>query len=71
MLASSPTPPSLSAEGDPWLTAGEAAAYARCHIQTLRTALRTKELNGCRRGNRGWIKIKKSWIDKWLKKGLR
>lgn len=47
-------------------TPAEAAEYARCHVETIRKALRERTLRGARReGARAW-KIRQDWLDAWI-----
>lgn len=49
-----------------YYTPTEAAQYARCHVETIRKALREHTLRGARRnGARAW-KIRQDWLDDWI-----
>ena len=45
----------------------EAAELAACHPQTLRKAVRRRELSVVRRGPRGHVKVRLSALEAWLR----
>lgn len=49
---------------DPWLTVEEAARYAKCHVETIRSACRSRGIEAFRKGSR-W-KIRVSAVDAWI-----
>lgn len=51
----------------PWLTAQEAADYARRHLNTINTALRTGKLAGERPHERARWLIHKDALERYIK----
>ena len=58
----------LEIEADIWLAPKEAAEYAGHHPQTILKACRMKELGHCRRGQYGHIRIRRSEVDRWMRR---
>lgn len=52
---------------DPVLNIHEAAQYASRHEQTLRKAVRAREIGCLRRGRAGRLFFRKSHLDAWLR----
>lgn len=54
-----------------WLTAREAAAYARCHPDTIRAAAQTRRLSGVKSGSsrQAQWRFTTTDIDNWLEAG--
>jgi excisionase family DNA binding protein len=50
----------------PWLTPQEAAEYRRCHINTIRKALRSGALKGAQPNPGGNWLIHRDAIDAWI-----
>ena len=51
----------------PWLTAQEAAEYARCRgCKTIYQAVKQKKLRAARANRRGDLRFRTAWIDDWL-----
>lgn len=51
----------------PWMTVDEAAAYARIDRDGLSRVLRSGELVGHRRGERGRWRIHRDELDAWIR----
>jgi excisionase family DNA binding protein len=62
----SPTPTRAVAAEDPWLKLAEAAARAKASPETLRRAIKAKQLRHARVSGRKSIRIRASWVDAWL-----
>lgn len=50
----------------PFLTVPEAADVARCHIETVREALRAGDLHGTQRVKGGTWKIRPECVNAWV-----
>jgi excisionase family DNA binding protein len=53
-----------------WMTVTEAAAYARCHRETVAVALRDGELVGAHRKKGAHWKVQATAVDSWLSGGV-
>jgi excisionase family DNA binding protein len=51
---------------DDWMTAREAAEYARCHWRTLTDACRAGELPGVQRARNCTWRVRRADVDAWL-----
>jgi len=63
-----PTDPPKT-DASPWLTAREAAAYARVSVRTIYAACRgtgPHRLRHARLAGRRDVRVLRSWIDDWL-----
>jgi excisionase family DNA binding protein len=49
-----------------WLTAGEAAAHARCGVKVIYRAVQTNRLRAARVNGRRDLRFLVHWIDAWL-----
>jgi excisionase family DNA binding protein len=58
----------LSADraSSPWLTAGEAAARARCGPKTIYREVSAGRLRAARVGGRRELRLLPEWVDEWL-----
>jgi len=54
--------------GDVWYSAEEAALHCGCHAQTIRKACRMRELAHRQKGQFGHLRIRKSELDRWMKR---
>lgn len=52
---------------DPLLTIDQAAALLAMHPQTVRKMVRQRELAAIRRSQRGYIKIRVSELQRWIR----
>ena len=50
----------------PWLTAAEAAEYARCSVRMIYWSAKRDQLRTARVGFGRAIRVKREWIDAWL-----
>lgn len=50
----------------PWLTVAEAAAVARRHAETVRSALKAGELHGHRKTTRGQWRVHIDSVTAWI-----
>jgi excisionase family DNA binding protein len=62
-----PTPPGTPA-ATPWLTAPEAAEWAKVAIDSIYRACRSGGLRHARVGGRRDIRLKAEWVDAWLER---
>lgn len=51
---------------DEWMTAREAADYARCHWRTITDACRSGELIGYQRKVNATWRVRRVDVDRWL-----
>jgi excisionase family DNA binding protein len=49
-----------------WMTAREAADYARCHWRTITDACRSGELRGYQRARNATWRVLRDDVDEWL-----
>lgn len=49
-----------------WMTAREAAEYARCHWRTITDACRAGALDGVQRGRNCTWRVRRDDVDTWL-----
>jgi excisionase family DNA binding protein len=49
-----------------WLTAKEAAAYAKCGVQSIYNGVKRKRLRAARINGSGNLRFLAEWIDAWL-----
>lgn len=49
-----------------WFTTREAAAYARCSVDTILRAVWEGALQSSQAGVKGWHRFRREWIDNWL-----
>jgi excisionase family DNA binding protein len=55
-----------------WLTAHEAAEYARCSPATIYTLVKAGKLKVARlTGHQGGMRFRREWIDHWLEKSAK
>lgn len=54
-------------EGECLLATTEAAAYCGCHPNTIRSAVRLRELACYRRGKLGKMRFSKTQLEDWLR----
>ena len=52
---------------DPWLGLTDSASYTGRHPQTLREAVRSKELVASRNGDKGHYRIRLSELNRWMR----
>ena len=50
----------------PWLTAEEAADYARTGVKTIYREVRAGRLRSARVGGRKELRLLSEWVDEWL-----
>jgi excisionase family DNA binding protein len=53
-------------EPSPWLTAAEAAAYARVSVRTIYLEIRCRRLRAAIVGGRRSYRTRREWLDSWL-----
>jgi excisionase family DNA binding protein len=53
----------------PWLTADEAAAYARCHKPTIYQACAVHDLTHVKLNGKKNLLLRTEWIDAWIERG--
>lgn len=51
---------------DRWLSVKDAAEYTGRHPETIRDALRMRDLRGFQRSKHASWRTKESWCDEWL-----
>jgi excisionase family DNA binding protein len=49
-----------------WLTAKEAAAYAKCGVQSIYNGVKRKRLRAARMNGSRELRFLAEWIDAWL-----
>jgi excisionase family DNA binding protein len=49
-----------------WLTAKQAAAYAKCGVQSIYNGVKRKRLRAARMNGTGQLRFLAEWIDAWL-----
>ena len=52
----------------PWLTATEAAEFAKIGIKTIYAACRARKLRHAVVGGRRSIRLRAEWVDEWLER---
>jgi excisionase family DNA binding protein len=50
----------------PWLTADEAAAYAKCSTKTISRAAARGDLRAVRLSGSHRLRLRREWLDRWL-----
>jgi excisionase family DNA binding protein len=55
-------------QSDTWLNLREAAGRAKVHPETLRTAVRRREIRHAKIGGRRSIRLRPSWVDEWIER---
>jgi excisionase family DNA binding protein len=49
-----------------WLTAKEAATYAKCGVQSIYNGVKRKKLRAARMNGSRELRFLHEWIDQWL-----
>lgn len=49
-----------------WLTAKEAAEYAKCGVQSIYNGVKGRRLRGARLNGRHELRFLAEWLDEWL-----
>jgi excisionase family DNA binding protein len=61
-------PLSVAINESRWLTAEEAATYARTGVKTIYREVRAGRLRAAKVGGRRELRLTREWIDEWLLK---
>jgi excisionase family DNA binding protein len=61
-------PDASSVNASPWITAEEAATYARCGVKLLYREIANGRLRAARLGGRRKVVTKRAYIDEWLER---
>lgn len=64
------TPTHNTTDPDVWLTLEQGASAAQAHPATLRREIRAGRLRAARLGGRKVFRLRRSWIDEWLERGV-
>ena len=51
----------------PWITAKEAANYAKCGTRSIYLAVSSGQLRAARLGGRRELRFLREWLDEWLR----